>query len=410
MFSVALLAVSMVLAQPAEIQAMSIEQVLAKYEKACARMEIRQETSRTVTHGVALPSQKSEWQAEEYELVRDGARMGLTVCDWRSSAPEVTQGESSGNRWNRQNIWNNNVFYEYQASPAKPDFGILAVGNKRERRDLCFAIQYSGSVSDGIMCGDLEPLSEVLRKAEHPTVRQEPPDNKGGPYYVIETTSSYGHHKVWIDASKDYNLSRAEVSKGSGDLFNGSPITHLKSFASTLENIEYVKEGNTVYPKSCEFQRNWVYSDGTGRVEKFWHTKKSITFAPDLTRTNAFTPSIPNGTPAHFIDDPKKEAVQWIWKDGQIVPDIDDTIMKRLDSIVAPLVEDADAASQSRSPGGPNSTHDTGRAMPLASGETATHDGDLRGNIVRILAIPMILTAAVVGGVVWQRKCKGRRV
>jgi hypothetical protein len=143
--------------------------------------------------------------------------------------------------------------------------------------------------------------------------------------HVIDASNEKQRFTLWIDPSHGYQVAQAEYQD--------------RNLSSSFRDVRFQKHGDVWVPMQGTVHQVWskngkVMSEGTIRIKRL-----SIDLKPDFAAAGAFVANLPNGTRVKVHDNP---GLRYVWQNGRIVPDIDDSAIAAIDKTVAGLAPGGD--------------------------------------------------------------------
>lgn len=260
-----------------------------------------------------------------YEQRWDGVQIDVA---WKQYA--VT-GDQKRLEYDKRGIWTGKQYQWRQQyfppAPQEPDrirpSGSLDyAGGKR-----LMTSTHGGGFLSGILLGDKRNVGRVLAESDELKLEEQTETVGGYACYVIEGQTPSGYYKVWIDPAHGFNVTKARVTKKSGDLYFGEPIgttgtAKERKFAGCrveLNNVRIEEFAGRYVPVSGALTHTLKYSDGTTK-QAHWASKRSnIQFNPDFKAMGAFVmDGIPDGAATRMEE---TSDLQYVWSNGEFILD-----------------------------------------------------------------------------------------
>jgi len=349
----------LVILQPSvDNQHLSLDELLLELEKAQLSVQKRHELgfiSRELTDTAWDEPDLSE---QTYELHTDGNSHKLKFSRWMSTNhPDETSGD--GDKY-EEHLWNKDIWYLHDVGRRqtyKNNRLVIFDMDKHKSRNLYN--KYYGGALDFYFTGDNDmSVLDIIKEAENVEMSQKKEDNDGGPYYVIDAKSKYGRHKIWLDSSKGYHISQAEITKEGNDLMFGTPLSeyakdrmgypNLKKYRFLLYDVQFKRVDGAYVAVSSRLRKEYVLNNGKTNIDSLYHVREQVEVNPDFESINAFELSVLDGTQVHYFDDKGKSLVHWKWENGAVVKDIDDLVVAEIDKMADEILHENTVTSNLR--------------------------------------------------------------
>jgi len=182
---------------------------------------------------------------------------------------------------------------------------------------------FPGSVSMGHLRQDIERVDSIIRKADSVFVRDGMEKIGNSDCYVIEAKARTGDYTVWIDPAHSYNIAKAEVRKGPGDvLANNYVLPENDNIFVFLKNTRFKKIGDLWVPIEADVGMTRNLPSGKSDIQTSHYKITEITLNPDHDKLGSFVPDdIPNGARVRIFKGNSLDAIpiRYTWQDGQVV-------------------------------------------------------------------------------------------
>ncbi len=252
-------------------------------------------------------------------------------------------------------MWNGDEGMRYDASGAKPPSQLFVRADEPDRFLVgAYGALDAGRYLDGVIAGDDKLfLWESMRQGDL-RLKNGKETVDGHETYVLESKSKYGTTTVWIDPESGNCPRRVVIQKGVGDYWGsealGTPVDPPPPGAISkdpvsplvavevevnVSQIEY--QGGSYVPTEGAIRVRRSF--GSGQVTEFQarHRRTNIDMAPDFDKLGAFKMDVPNGTPVVFLDKRGLTGVRFEWRDGQVIPSIDENYVGQLDKTIGEI-------------------------------------------------------------------------
>ena len=165
--------------------------------------------------------EKSSWFIEKSEFYTDGTRLDHTTRKWIPIRDKDDRELPDADRY--QAVWDKNSWYSYHEAEKVSESSVF-ITRSDEMKKQYLPIAYPGGPLEGFFPGDLKTVSSIFHEASQVRLYDEKENINGIPCYVLETTTEYGTHKIWLDTEHGYNICQAEVIRNKEDLYNNDPL------------------------------------------------------------------------------------------------------------------------------------------------------------------------------------------
>jgi peroxiredoxin len=260
-----------------------------------------------------------------YDQRWDGVQIDVA---WKQYA--VT-GDHKRLEWDKRGIWTGKQFQWRQQSfppdPQEPDRVRPGASLDYARGERLLTSTHSGGFLCGILLGDKRNVGRVLAESDELKLEEQTETVGGYACYVIEGQTPSGYYKAWIDPAHGFNVTKARVTKKSGDLYFGKPIgttgtANERKFAGCrveLNNVRIEEIGGRYVPVSGALTHTLKYSDGTTKQARWASKRSNIQFNPDFKAMGAFVmDGIPDAATTRMEETPD---LQYVWSNGEFVLD-----------------------------------------------------------------------------------------
>ena len=327
----------------------TINELLARYDQTQNSLQAKYVKSETLREDRDSWARTSDWFINRSELYTDGSRFDLSMKNWISIRDK--DDREFPDFGHTQAIWDNNTWYEYKEKANK-----VYISKKKENKDPYFSIGYPGARLDGFFPGDLKTVSSIFHECDRPVLYDEKEYINGIPCYVLEATTPYGKHKIWLDPEHGYNICQAEVIKTKDNMFNGEPVSKpypdwsklgIKQpegkpplptspgveILFTMRNVKFQDINGIWTPISADWEEKITHENGRIRTQLFNHKRIDIELSPDFDAAQAFVPNIRNGTRVILIDG-ENPIIPLHWIDGRVEHNIDKLVLESVDATI----------------------------------------------------------------------------
>jgi len=350
-------------------QTLTVDDLLARYDQTQKNMQSKYIKSETIREYRDSWSEKSDWYIERSEFYTDGTRIDLTIRNW---IPIRDKNDRDLPDFGHvQVVWDKDSWYEYHELEEVKASQVV-ISKKEDTNKGFVSIAYPGACLEGFFPGDIKTVSSIFHEATQVRLYDKKENINGVQCHVLEATTEYGRHKIWIDPEHGYNICQAEVSKEKGDLYNGKlvyrtypnwkelgvklpkgkiplPTSPRIGTAFKLTNVKFQKYNDIWMPVSADYEKRTMHENGRVRRLLFSYTVNEVDLSPNFEDAQAFVPHIRNGTRAILLDE-ENHVLDYHWVDGRIEPDVDDSVLKSIDETLEELIEESPNENNISSP------------------------------------------------------------
>jgi hypothetical protein len=310
----------------------SVEEVLGRFEENQKKLQsfiVRTESqSKGIIDLPGQPRQEMD-QGETCEYRFDGDRFNVR---WHTSEDDVPSYTS--------HLWEGNSWYDTSRGGDQPGHLIIERRRNPVRDKQRLTREKSISAWLGYYYGDDQRIDTILREAIKRGESVSLDDSKerigGSNCSVITATTRRGKYTVWLDPQKDYNVVKAIVEKGSGDLFYDRPPMKQGEYSYyELDYVRYKKAGDAWLPQKAEWHIRRKAPEGYFEyVTKCNFTE--VNLDPDHEALGSFVlDDVMNGARVFVLDVPN---ISYTWQDGELIPNIDEYAIEQLDKITDEII------------------------------------------------------------------------
>jgi len=187
----------------------------------------------------------------------------------------------------------------------------------------------SGAVTEmylrGFYANVDENVEAVLAGALSLKVRDKPERIGESDCHVLEADTKYGRYVVWVDPAHGYNVAKAEVFQGEGDLYGARnmPLPPGVTQHFVLENVRFAEMNGVWVPMECETRLELKAPDGTSKSVSH-HKRTEVKLNPDFDALGSFLPEDIREGATTFVAPrnmrPGGPMVRCVWHNGKPVP------------------------------------------------------------------------------------------
>jgi hypothetical protein len=354
----------------------SVEEVLRNYENnhiGSFSIRLRNETVVRYRHSKSM---NMMYSFIDQEYITDGDRIEMTSYSWHDLTREnfeakidqPVQSRFPNSLCHKTSIvWDGERSYEFgerELEGGGTRYGTVFISDNIEQaredkhRAKIFAFQDGAFV--GYIEGETDHFINILRHAKDLSIPTEMSELDGKKCVIVQATTESGKYKVWFAPDYDYNVMRLELTKCVGDKAYGYIVGEEPEpdpkFAKKLEQkglfvprqrkqVDLILSDITLkeidgkwLPVAGVFYRKDIYKDG--EFEERWHEIRRvlIDLKPDFMELNAFKPKIHDGVKVFYKG--MLRPVDYVWRNGEVVPDIDDVILDGLEKAYNQMVSE----------------------------------------------------------------------
>jgi hypothetical protein len=224
----------------------------------------------------------------------------------------------------KSRLWDGKIFFQYdRAKSSGLPFGRVYINknesqNKQFERDKRTIGVYYGNILRGYFGGDQgERVDSVLRRANTISIRDKTEQAGGSDCFVIDAATQNGKYSLWIDPEHGYNIARAVIKRGPGDIVDGRITPQDRKKSIFLKNARFEKINDIWLPVEMDYENEEYFS-----FRDFYKSKGNlkvtdIVLNPDHEALNSFVPDdIENGARVYIIG---LEGIRYTWRDGAVV-------------------------------------------------------------------------------------------
>jgi len=226
-------------------------------------------------------------------------------------------------------LWDGKDYYAYNKAKIKKEFSkgtVFLVQNaedkQRPRRTSTFEY-FPGSIAMGHLRKTIERIDSIIRKADSVHVRDKMEKIGDSDCYVIEAKARTGDYTVWIDLAHGYNIAKAELRKGPGDVSaaTGYVLPENDSSFAFVKNVRFKKIGDLWVPIEADVinGRHKLNSRFNNTIRAHYKITE-IELNPDHDTLGSFVPDdILDGAKVRLFEGNDGIPGRYTWQDGQVV-------------------------------------------------------------------------------------------
>ncbi|MEJ2649691.1 MAG: sigma-70 family RNA polymerase sigma factor [Sedimentisphaerales bacterium] len=253
------------------------------------------------------------------KLVIDEKRAYASMAIWGDINP--TDHYEKDNPYRKSHWWNGIGHYMYDR-PNPNDKSTMVIRLKADKnydvREEIFKGYSVCAFGMGYLPQNLGRIDTIIRKADSSQVRKKMEEIGDSDCYVIEAKAKTGNYTVWIDPAHGYNIARAEVRKGPGDMLqNDYVLPDNDSLYNFVNEVKFRKIDDIWVPVEAD------YGSERANLEKQKSHYKitDIELNPDHDTLGSFIPKdISSGAMVMITGENSLFLPgSYIWKDGKVV-------------------------------------------------------------------------------------------
>lgn len=177
--------------------------------------------------------------------------------------------------------------------------------------------------------GNDKRLDEILRNAEHISLREKTETINGSQCFVIEANTQYGQFKVWLDSDHGYHPAQVMHKTEAGHYYYDHQNVKGDLSKTYVRNVRFEQIEGVWVPVEAETGSNVIAANEDFVKENCHYKRINIILNPDHEKLGSFAdpinenpandPELQNGTLVRMNHLP----ITYIWKDGKLIPKID---------------------------------------------------------------------------------------
>jgi len=334
----------------------TVNELLEKYEQALGLLDKRITTSDTITESYSsAKDNKPQWSRNITELTLDGAtgRSNAIAAAWFLQEEKNFDAEPyqrTRQMWDGKTGYSNWVF-EKEGLDHIRNKRLIMSHTDRDKHELVKKKLPSGILHEGVLPGDNKSLADIIRAADTARVRAGTERIGDSDCYVIEAKGDNGRYTVWLDPQHGYHIARVKAEKTVGDIVWGNnrlsgteehkdpsdkdPNNFIASTAGhqvTVDDVSFKKIEGVWAPVEAVTQVRISFTNGDATRWKTHLRILEVDLNPDFDATDAFVANIPDGT---TIIMPEARGIRYTYRGGQLVANINESILDVLDEAVS---------------------------------------------------------------------------
>lgn len=278
----------------------------------------------------------------------DGKRFSSRSTSWGEINPKMTLEKEEA--FYKSFLWDGKDFYQYDRT-ANEDKGHLIIrqysGNYDEiapRGTPMIAHSLIASTK-GYFPQEADNIDMILRNATSLSVRDKKEKIGESSCYVIEAKAQSGRYKIWIDPEHSYQIAKAEVRKGPGDVVFASKykLPENDHIRTSVNNVRFEKKGDVWIPVEWQTKLSRKHPSGDLLTQTTDVKITECELNPDHELLKSFIPNdIINGAKVRIGKGGKKVfiPITYIWQDGELIPNIDELVIDQLDKMAEEIMAD----------------------------------------------------------------------
>lgn len=166
----------------------------------------------------------------------------------------------------------------------------------------------------GFRHSDYEPIDSVLRRADSISIRPELEQIGSAACHVVDANATSGAYTVWFDPQHGYQIARADIRVGPGDVFRPRPLENNQSDTLSVRGVRFENVEGTWVPMEADTYSTSIRQRQDRSCTSTSHFKiTQITFNPDHETLGSFVPVVESGTE---VDD-RDSGARYTWQAGK---------------------------------------------------------------------------------------------
>ncbi|MFH1616425.1 MAG: hypothetical protein ABIG61_15230 [Planctomycetota bacterium] len=262
---------------------------------------------------------------------QDGDRVDLfTLRLETSDGKEVPVIESRA-------IWDGSLFINRTKLKEAGASDVAYFSHDKSLKSILVKYDSESSFLDGLFPGGTEHFTSTMLSSSNLTLKSEMENVSGSPCYVVEAVGKYGYYKVWIDPGCNYNYRKALIRQEIGDIHtDGQPLSNegTKALKFVVDNVKLDNIDGVWFPVAGTAERYQVYKDKEYHYQ-YLASRSNIIWNPDFDKMGAFQMDLPEGA---YIRNDEVPGIPYEWRDGRIIPYIDDLVIESIKKDVDQLL------------------------------------------------------------------------
>jgi len=228
--------------------------------------------------------------------------------------------------------WVHLKFYNPQLIGGQPPRAYIKKDFEQAQKELLDVPSYGGPIQGRIHGNNHKSVAELLSESVDLRLIDNREDINGESCYLLTATIMYGKVTAWIAPEKGYNALRWKIEKKSGEFFRGPEPARdeFKMWVAVFEADEVKKIDDEYMITKGRFTQSTTLKDGKKEIVRYIYNLTDVDLNPDFEDIGAFQINLPEGTSVYQYDAP---GIVYIWKQGRLVHQIDDSVVGNIDNI-----------------------------------------------------------------------------
>ncbi len=193
--------------------------------------------------------------------------------------------------------------------------------------------RYGGPLWGRIHGNNHKSVADLLAESADVHLRDQQENIGNVLCYVLEGANDYGKTTVWIAPDMGYSALKWSIEKTGDDLFDDRSMLG-DSTVEVFDSIKLQSINGVFVPIEGVFTQSGSSPDGQKYMTREYYRVSDIQLNPDFGALGAFKVDLPNGTRVQVEE---ASGVRYIWRDGQIVPDVDGPTFEEIERMVGEL-------------------------------------------------------------------------
>ena len=279
---------------------------------------------------------------ERMEIRTDGQRLHERTYQWGQMSNSFPSLSKEQPMYTCRNYTNAELYrHSMQMIPSSPG-GLVMLSKPQESYML-------GGIDQrlqGYVVQSNERVDLILSRAENISVRPETERGGSSDCYVIDAETDCGRISVWIDPEHGYHLAKAEARGTRGNLYFGKPLTGGQVISNRIEVLRFEEIDGIWVPMEVSLNMENHYGPDSYSMKKEHYKRTEVVVNPDHDALGSFDdpiknpendPLLKNGTMVKRVGVP----IRFTWQDGELIPNIDKTIVDQLDTMADEVMNEA---------------------------------------------------------------------
>ncbi len=246
------------------------------------------------------------------EFRTDGRKMYALHYNW-DNLPTINAETSIEDSRCWADLWNGKCSILYNKRMSAEDSSVVISTEERLVKHNMI-VWYDGMPLLGIRHSDYEPIDSVLRRADSISIRPELEQVGSVACYVVDANATSGTYTVWFDPQHGYQITRADIRVGPGDVFRARSLENNESDTLSIRSVGFENVEGTWVPMEADICGTSIRQRQNSSCTSTAHHKiTKITCNPDHEALGSFVPVVENGTEVYDRD----SGTRYTWQAGK---------------------------------------------------------------------------------------------